>query len=121
MCARREQSGRARAGFVTVVTVNTVFEFVGRLLASSLDTVLSGANPGALIALAGMAGALGLVAAIAAARMRSVVGLATSLRLGRRREHPAEPADRSELLRQSDPDADGRPRPRAPGVLLPTA
>jgi hypothetical protein len=32
-----------------------------------------------------------------------------------------EPADRGELLSQSDPDAAGRPRPRAPGTLLQTA
>jgi hypothetical protein len=32
-----------------------------------------------------------------------------------------EPADRGELLSQSDPDAAGRPRPRAPGILLQTA
>ncbi|MFF1635889.1 DUF6412 domain-containing protein [Leifsonia sp. NPDC058248] len=96
-------------------------ELVGRLFASTLETVLSASSPASVIALAGMAGAIGLFAVLAAAGVRSIVALAASLRLTGRLEQPVEPADRGELLSQSNPDADGRPRPRAPGFTLQTA
>lgn len=107
--------------FVTVVTVTPVIELLGRILASSLDGVWAGANPAALIGLAGMAGAIGLIAVVAACRARSAVALDAALRIRPRNERHAEPADRSALLSQSDPDADGHARPRAPGRTLLTA
>ena len=99
----------------------TFFELLGRLFAASLDGVLSASTPASIIALAGMAGAIGLVAVVAAAGLRSIVAIAASLRVRERLERPIEPADKSAMLSQSDPDADGRPRPRAPGIALQTA
>jgi hypothetical protein len=101
--------------------VTTVFEILGRVLAASLDSVWAGSSPAALIGLAGMAGAIGLMAMVAAWRVRSAVALEAALGVRPRRERNAEPADRSVLLSQSNPDADGRPRPRAPGRPLLTA
>ena len=101
--------------------MTTFLELLGRILASSLDGVWAGSNPAALIALAGMAGAIGLLSMVAASRMRSVGALAAALRVHARRLRQAEPADRSALLSQSDPDADGHARPRAPGSALLTA
>jgi len=98
--------------------MTTAIELLGRILASSLDSVWAGSSPAALIGLAGMAGAIGLIAMVAAWRVRTAVALETALGLRPRRERQAEPADRSALLSQSDPDADGRPRPRAPGGAL---
>ncbi|GAB3577242.1 hypothetical protein GCM10027406_11290 [Leifsonia lichenia] len=99
----------------------TFFELLGRLFATSLESVLSASTPASIIALAGMAGAIGLVAVVAAAGLRSIVANAASLRVRARLERPVEPADKSAMLSQSDPDADGRPRPRAPGIALQTA
>ncbi|KRC50864.1 hypothetical protein ASE16_07790 [Leifsonia sp. Root227] len=99
----------------------TFFELLGRLFATSLENVLSASTPASIIALAGMAGAIGLVAVVAAAGLRSIVAIAASLRVRARLERPIEPADKSAMLSQSDPDADGRPRPRAPGIALQTA
>ncbi|WP_223690295.1 DUF6412 domain-containing protein [Leifsonia poae] len=96
-------------------------ELLGRLFASSLETVWSTSNPASVIALVGMVGAIGLVGAMAAAEVNSIVAITASLQVRAHLEHPLEPADRGELLRQSDPDAAGRPRPRAPGLSLPIA
>ncbi|GAA1443554.1 DUF6412 domain-containing protein [Leifsonia poae] len=96
-------------------------ELLGRLVASTLETALSASSPASLVALAGMAGAVGLVAILATAGLRSLVALVTSLQVSERLARPVEPADRARLLTQSDPDADGRPRPRAPGYALQTA
>jgi hypothetical protein len=96
-------------------------ELLGRLFASSFETVWSSASPAGVIALAGMVGAIGLVTLVAASRVGSIVALAASLSVRTRLERAIEPADRGELLSQSDPDAAGRPRPRAPGHLLQTA
>jgi hypothetical protein len=101
--------------------VTTFVELLGRILASSFDGVWAGSDPAALIALAGMVGAMGLLSMVAASRVRSVGGVSAALRVHARRLRQAEPADRSALLGQSDPDADGRPRPRAPGSTLPAA
>jgi hypothetical protein len=96
-------------------------ELLGRLFASSVETVWSSSSPAAVIALAGMVGAIGLVAIVAAARLGGIVALAAALGGVGRLERAVEPADRGVLLSQSDPDADGRPRPRAPGISLPIA
>lgn len=95
-------------------------ELTWRLVASVLGTVVS-ADPSSLIALAGAAGAIGLFAIVAASVVRSTLAAAAATRDGAGLETPLEPADRAELLSQSDPDADGRPRPRAPGFTLQTA
>jgi hypothetical protein len=94
-------------------------ELVWRLVASVLGTVVS-ADPSSLIALAGAAGAVGLFAIVAASVVRSTLAAATT-RDSTGLETPLEPADLAELLSQSDPDADGRARPRAPGFTLQTA
>jgi NAD/NADP transhydrogenase alpha subunit len=103
------------------VTVVAFFELLGRLFASSLDAVWGSSSPATVIALVGVVGAFGLVALVAAARLGGIVALSDSLRFVAGLERPVEPADRALLLSQSDPDADGRPRPRAPGFLLQTA
>jgi len=96
-------------------------ELLGRVFAAPLETIWASAGPAGVIALAGMVGAIGLVTLVAASRVGAIVALAASLGVRTRLERAIEPADRGELLSQSDPDADGRPRPRAPGILLQTA
>jgi hypothetical protein len=96
-------------------------ELLGRIFAAPLDSVWSSTGPAGLIALAGMVGAIGLVTVVAASRVGVIVALAAALNVRTRLERAIEPADRGELLSQSDPDAAGRPRPRAPGILLQTA
>ncbi|WP_426623806.1 DUF6412 domain-containing protein [Leifsonia sp. McL0607] len=74
-----------------------------------------------LVAIAGLAGAIGLVAVIAAAAVRSVAALAASLRVRAAWSNPSQPTAGWLLESQADPDADGHPRPRAPGIPLPVA
>jgi hypothetical protein len=96
-------------------------ELVGRFFVAPFESVHAASTPAGIIAVAGLAGAIGLVAVVAAAGVTSVAALAASLRVRARLERPIEPADKGELLSQSDPDAAGRPRPRAPGFSLQTA
>ncbi len=100
--------------------MTALLELLGRVLAPALGAVWHTGGPAGLIALAGVAGAIGLVAAVAAASLRSGA-VAASLRPAGPWRRAVEPADRAELIGQSDPDADGRPRPRAPGLALPAA
>ena len=51
-----------------------------------------------------------------AASVRYVVALAASLVVSDALAHPIEPADRAELLGQSDPDADGHAAPPSAGI-----
>lgn len=95
-------------------------ELVWRLAACVLGAAVS-ADPANLIALAGAAGAIGLIAFVGASVVRSTLAAAAATHAGARLGTPLEPADRAELLSQSDPDADGRARPRAPGLTLQTA
>ncbi|GAA4149267.1 DUF6412 domain-containing protein [Leifsonia shinshuensis] len=108
-----------------------LLEFVARLFApgTGLSVLWHTVSPSAtwsggasgLVALAGLAGAIGLVAVAAAAVVRSVAALAASLRARAVWSSPLQPAAGWLLQSQSDPDADGRPRPRAPGISLPAA
>jgi hypothetical protein len=69
----------------------------------------------ALLAAIGLAGAAVLVYARACLALAGVVlGSRPPLR-------EAAPRDVARMLAQSDPDAAGKPRPRAPGVGLPAA
>lgn len=120
-CAHGEQPQTNRPDFVSVITMIAFLELLGRLIAASVGTVWSSSSTAAVIALAGMVGAIGLVTIVAAARLGGIVALAASLGVAARLERAAEPADRGLLLSQSDPDADGHPRPRAPGFPLPIA
>lgn len=105
---------------VSMIPFAELVEFVWRLAASVLGILVS-ADPANLIALAGAAGAIGLIAVVAASVVRSTLAAAAATHAGARLEAPLEPADRAELLSQSDPDSDGRARPRAPGFTLQTA
>lgn len=104
----------------TVITMIPFVELVWRLVASVLGAVVT-ADPANLIALAGAAGAVGLIAIVAASVVRSTLAAVAGTHADERLETALEPADRAELLGQSDPDADGRARPRAPGFTLQTA
>ncbi len=66
------------------------------------------------------AAALGLAIALVAVTAL-VVAVALSIRpaSGTRAPHPWRAIDASALLAQSDPDAAGHPRPRAPGGAIP--
>ncbi|MGH1522996.1 DUF6412 domain-containing protein [Leifsonia sp. L25] len=104
-----------------------LLEFVARFFApgSGLSVLWhSAAWPGGLsglVALVGLAGAIGIVAVAATAVVRSVAALAASLRARAVWSNPLQPAAGWLLESQADPDADGRPRPRAPGIPLPVA
>ena len=97
--------------------MTAVAELLGRILASALAP--STLSPSALIALVGLVGAIGIVAVIATAAVRSVAALAASLRVRASWSTPAEPPVGWLAESEADPDADGHPRPRAPGILLP--
>ncbi|WP_295121021.1 DUF6412 domain-containing protein [uncultured Leifsonia sp.] len=92
-----------------------LLELVARL------TALGPSSVSGLVALAGLAGAIGIVAVVAAAAVRSVAALAASLRVRPVWSTPLQPTIGWLIESQADPDADGRPRPRAPGNLLPVA
>jgi hypothetical protein len=109
--------------------MTALIELLGHAIASVLGStglgssglgLLGGGSAGA-IALAGVAGALGLVAVVAAAALRSVAALAASLRMRPAFSTAVEPPAGWLAESPADPDADGRPRPRAPGVSLPVA
>ncbi|SEI09020.1 hypothetical protein SAMN04515692_11460 [Leifsonia sp. CL147] len=102
------------------MTMTALLELLGRSLASALG-MLGVHSPAGVIALVGVAGALGLVAVVAAATLRSVAALAASLRLRSVWSRSAAPVAGWLAESQSAPDADGRPRPRAPAVSLPVA
>lgn len=100
--------------------MTALLELLGRTLASVLG-VVGGGSPAGVVALAGVAGALGLVAVVAAAALRSVAALAASLRVRSACSRPILPVAGWLAESQSAADADGRPRPRAPGIALPVA
>ncbi|MBO1740579.1 DUF6412 domain-containing protein [Leifsonia sp. TF02-11] len=95
--------------------MTALLELVARLLA------FAPSSASGLVALAGLAGAIGLVAVVATAAVRSVAALAASLRVRAVWSNPLQPTAGWLLESQADPDADGRPRPRAPGIPLPVA
>ncbi len=95
-----------------------------RLAAASLEVLRASAGPGtalAVVGAVGAVGAIGLATLVVVACARYLVALAASLMVTAGLAHPTEPADRGELLSQSDPDADGHARPRAPTVTLQVA
>jgi Family of unknown function (DUF6412) len=96
-------------------------DLLARFVAGSLEVLRGASGPGTALAIAGAVGAIGLASLVVAASVRYVVALAASLVVGHALAHPIEPADRAELLSQSDPDADGHARPRAPAVTLQAA
>lgn len=66
------------------------------------------------------AAALGLaIAVVAVLALTVAVALVSAPAGDRDRPHPLRAIDASVLLSQSDPDAAGHPRPRAPGVAVP--
>lgn len=102
--------------------MTALLEFLARIVAPAHGSGVfwpTGASVAGLVALAGLAGALGVVALVAAAALRSVAALAASLRVRTAWSRPLQPVAGWLLKSQADPDADGRPRPRAPGVPLP--
>ncbi|UAJ81182.1 hypothetical protein IT072_09460 [Leifsonia sp. ZF2019] len=99
--------------------MSAVLELLAHLVASALGVSWSVSGPAGIIAAAGVAGAIGLVAAVAATSLRSVAALAASLRGRTVWSRPAEPEVAARVESASHPDTDGRPRPRAPGSLLP--
>lgn len=66
-------------------------------------------------------GVVGLGVVIALLCVRYLTAIARSTPAAARREQLREPADIAILLSQSDPDADGNARPRAPGISLAVA
>jgi len=72
-----------------------------------------------VIAAVGVISVTTLALTIAARRVTAIV--ATLLSVRRKKQEDTEPADVAILLSQSDPDADGHARPRAPGDTLAVA
>lgn len=101
--------------------MHTLLDMLTRTVASVLGSVWSVSGPAGALALVGVAGAIGLVAVVALASLRSVAALAASLTTRVAWSHPAEPPAGWLVESVSDPDADGHPRPRAPGFSLQTA
>jgi hypothetical protein len=99
--------------------MSAVFELLAHLVASVLGPTSGAQGAGSMIAVAGVAGAIGLVAVVAATSVRSVAALAASLRERAFWSRPVEAAVDALVECPSHPDTDGRPRPRAPGSLLP--
>ncbi|MGP3534680.1 DUF6412 domain-containing protein [Microbacterium sp. RD1] len=68
-------------------------------------------------------GALGLALVILAVAVAAAVAVALATGVAPRRSgaHPRRAIDLSSPLAQSDPDASGHPRPRAPGIAAPAA
>ncbi len=106
---------------VSVVPVHTLLDLLTRTVASVLGSVWSTSGPAGGLALVGVAGAIGLVAALALASLRSVAALAASLTSRVMWSRPAEPPAGWLVESVADPDADGHPRPRAPGLTLQAA
>jgi hypothetical protein len=123
---RANDGGPPMPWSVTVVTVHTLLDLLTRTVASVLGAVWSGSvwtvsGPAGTLALVGVAGAIGLVAVVALASLRSVAALAASLTSRVVWSRPAEPPAGWLVESVADPDADGHPRPRAPGLALRTA
>ncbi|GAA2689667.1 hypothetical protein GCM10010400_63360 [Streptomyces aculeolatus] len=95
---------RAVAVALLLLAADVVLDETG--VATGLAGAAASASSAALTLLAGPA------AGAAAAPPASAAGIRTALR---------ERALRTAFLPQRDPDAAGRPRPRAPGRRLPTA
>lgn len=86
-------------------------------LISTLQLLLS-----LVVGLAPDPGALGLAVAVAAVVALTVVlAIAVPTVGSRSGPHPRRAIDLSSPLAQSDPDAAGHPRPRAPGHAAPAA
>jgi hypothetical protein len=87
--------------------LHLVFSALGLIEASELATV----------------GALGVTVALVAAAIVLVATAGATLPDAARslRAHPARAIDVSSPLSQSDPDASGHARPRAPGFAVPAA
>jgi hypothetical protein len=95
-------------------------ELLTRFSASVL-AIVQGADPhNSLLAILSIAAAIGLATIVVGACARYVVSLVSSLMMSAWR-FAHEPADLGELLGQSDPDAEGRARPRAPSSRFPVA
>jgi hypothetical protein len=101
--------------------MTALLELLAHLVASALGTAWSAGGPAGVLAAAGVAGAIGLVAAVAASSLRSAAAHAASLNARAVWWRPAEPEVDGRVESASHPDTDGRPRPRAPGTLLPAA
>jgi hypothetical protein len=87
-------------------------EWVERMLSVLLATLGLVAMPDAA--------ALGVaIAVIAVTALVLAVALSIRTTVDARAPHPWRAIDVSALLAQSDPDAAGHPRPRAPGVAIP--
>jgi hypothetical protein len=88
------------------------------LVMSALHLALATMAGGAL----SDAGALSLAVVVSIALVALlVVSLAAPAPGGTSRPHPRRAIDLSVLLSQSDPNASGHPRPRAPGAAVPVA
>jgi hypothetical protein len=97
--------------------MTAIAELTGRLLSAVLAAGWN-ATPAGMLALVGLVGALGLVTVAAAAALRSVAALAASLRRRPVLSRPVRPPAGWLLAGESDPDADGHARPRAPSTAL---
>lgn len=90
-------------------------EFFGTLLQVMLTALGAVPVPDAMLA-GGMLGIAAIFVALTALTIAlAVVAPHTRIRSA---PHPRRAIDVSTLLAQSDPDAAGHPRPRAPGVTL---
>ncbi|MCX7522165.1 DUF6412 domain-containing protein [Microbacterium sp. STN6] len=92
-------------------------EMLLRLVSTAVDGALTLGLPGSILALASLVGAASLVAVAVVIAARSVAALAAALALAGPAPRAECAADIGQLLAQSDPDAAGRPRPRAPSAI----
>lgn len=96
-------------------------ELVARFFAAAVESAWVASSMPGTLAVVGLIGAVGLTTLAVALAARFVVSLVASLQHGVSGLRAAAAADIGTLLGQSDPDADGRPRPRAPSRSLPAA
>ena len=90
-----------------------MIDAIGMLLRTLLVALGALPLPDGLMA----GGELGVAAVLVAAAVLAIALAVLTPRFGiRSAPHPRRAIDVSTLLAQSDPDADGHPRPRAPGA-----
>ncbi|MET3468359.1 MULTISPECIES: DUF6412 domain-containing protein [Microbacterium] len=91
-------------------------------LLSTLPMLLSVIGALSLGDSSGLAAATAVALLTIAIAVASIAGAVTATgAAGSRRPHPRRSISPSTLLAQSDPDAPGRRRPRAPGLAAPAA
>lgn len=96
-------------------------ELLAGFLTAVFESAWAGTSITSTLAIVGLIGVIGLTTLAVALAARFVTALVASLRQNAATARDGDVADLGLLLSQSDPDADGRPRPRAPSRPLAAA